>query len=168
MIVAIDIAVVFIVAVLRAKHRRAKGAGKVIDVVFPLQGSNVGSSESAAALMAEKAQPSKVVGFAERIWASVMFILGGEEFGSYDLAAVLQRKGHISQLWELSLEGTRNFHTHPAFEAIQVESAVQGPNKLTRQRLSALLTCPHGTTDFSPVSLLRPVPLAADSRLVLP
>lgn len=51
-IVAVHLAVVLVVAVLGAEYGGAQGAGEVIDVVFALEGCDVGPSQRSAALMA--------------------------------------------------------------------------------------------------------------------
>jgi hypothetical protein len=41
MVVAIDLSIMFIVAVLRTKHRRAHRTSEVVDVIFPVEGRDV-------------------------------------------------------------------------------------------------------------------------------
>jgi len=54
-VVAINLPIVLIIAVLCSKYRRAQGAGEVIDVVLAFQRRDVGPAECASALVAEKA-----------------------------------------------------------------------------------------------------------------
>jgi hypothetical protein len=51
-IVAVDIAVMFVVTVLGAKHCRTYGASEVVDVVLVVEGGDVGSPQRSVALMA--------------------------------------------------------------------------------------------------------------------
>jgi hypothetical protein len=60
----------------------------VLDVVFPLEGSDVRATEGLSAFVAEKVESAEVVGLAERVLAR--WLVGDrEEFGGYNLAAVL-------------------------------------------------------------------------------
>ena len=85
---AVDMAFMLVVGVLRAEHSWADAAGEVLDVIFSIKGGNVRPTQSTAACVAEKVEPSEVVRLAERILIGWM-IGYGEEFGSDDLAAVL-------------------------------------------------------------------------------
>lgn len=88
-IMAVDLPIVLIVAVLSAKDGRAERARKMVDMVLPLKRCDVGSSQSPAALVAEEAKASKIVRLAQGILALPIFILGRKEFGCHDLPAVL-------------------------------------------------------------------------------
>ena len=89
MVVAEDIPFMFIVRVLRAEDGRTDAAGEVFDVIFAVEGGDVGAAESTTAGVAEEVEASEVVGFAE--WVLVGRVVGdGEEFGGYDFVAVLQ------------------------------------------------------------------------------
>jgi hypothetical protein len=61
---AIDLAVVFVVTVLRSEHSWAYGAREVIDVVLLIQSSDIRSSECSITFLADKIQSSEVIGFA--------------------------------------------------------------------------------------------------------
>lgn len=52
-IVTIYLAVMFVIAVLSPKHRRAERAGEVVDMVLVIEGSDIGPAKSSAALMAQ-------------------------------------------------------------------------------------------------------------------
>lgn len=87
-VVAVDAALVLIVAVRGAEDGGADGAGEVLDVVFAVEGGDVGAAQGLATVEAEQVEPAKVVGFAEGVLAGGL--LGdGEELGGDDLAAVL-------------------------------------------------------------------------------
>ena len=95
-VVAIDVAIVLVVAVLRAKDGRAEGTGEVLHVVLAVERSYVGAAEGTTTLEAEEAQAPEVVGLAEGVLATAFFVLGREEFGGDDLATVLWREGEMS------------------------------------------------------------------------
>lgn len=78
-VVAIDLPIVLVVAVLGAKDSRTKRACEVVNVVFSFQRRDVGSSESATTLVAEQAESSKVICLAERVLALAIFVVGREE-----------------------------------------------------------------------------------------
>jgi hypothetical protein len=90
-VMAVNLAIVLVVAVLGAEYCRAQGACEVVDVILALERGNVGPPQCAAALMAEQAEPAEVVCLAERVWAPAILVVCREEFGSYNLSAVLQR-----------------------------------------------------------------------------
>jgi hypothetical protein len=70
----------------------------VLDVVFALEGGDVGAAEGLAAFVAQQIETAKVVCFAERVLARGL--LGdGEELGGDDLAAVLDS---VSVVWSKS------------------------------------------------------------------
>lgn len=48
-VMAVNLAIVLIIRILGAKDRRANAARKMLNVVFPVQGSNVGSAQSSPA-----------------------------------------------------------------------------------------------------------------------
>lgn len=89
MIMAVHLAIVLVVAVLRPKDGRTDRTRKVLDMVFPVDGGNVGSSEGATTFVAEKVQSTKVVRFAKRILLRAPWFIHREELGRDDLAAVL-------------------------------------------------------------------------------
>lgn len=88
MVVAVDAALVLVVAVRGAEYGRTDRAGEVLDVVFPFESSDVGAAECLSAFMAEQVESAEVVGLAERVLAWG-FVGDREEFGGYNLAAVL-------------------------------------------------------------------------------
>lgn len=92
-IVAINIPVMLVVAVLSAKHRRAQAAGEVIDVVFTVKSGDVGPSKCAAAVVTKKTQSSEIISFAKRVLAVPLLVVYGEELGCYNLTAVLETQG---------------------------------------------------------------------------
>lgn len=89
MIVTVDLVLVFVVAVFRAEDRRTDGAGEVLDMIFPVQSSDVRTSQGTAAVMTQQIQSSKIVGLAEGIGRGALAVVGGEELRSNDLPALL-------------------------------------------------------------------------------
>lgn len=89
-VVAVDVGIMLVIAVLGAENSIAHGTRKVIDVVFSIQSSNVGASQGASTLVAEKAESSKIVGFAKRILALTITVVRREEFGGYYLSTILE------------------------------------------------------------------------------
>ncbi len=118
--VAKDVAVVLVVAVLRAKDGGADRAGKVLDVELLAKRRDVAAPERTAALCADEIQTAEVVGLAKRKETTcsgrVDHVIGGrEELGSHDLLAVV------------------------AAEAVQVIDTAESSNKLTGHDFAARL-----------------------------
>lgn len=139
-IMAVNLPVVFVVAVLSAEDGGTEGARKMVDVVLPLQCCNVRSSKGSAALVAEQAEASKVVRLAEGVLALPVFIFGRKELGCHDLSAVLWKL-----LCQLAPGLTNRCSTYPALEAVQMKRPVQGAHKLPGQGLTTLLACSSAT-----------------------
>ena len=89
MVVTVNVAVVFVVAVLGAEDSRTERACEVVDMIFAVKGCNVGASECTSALEAQQAKPSEVISLAERVLPFTVLILRREELGCYYLTAVL-------------------------------------------------------------------------------
>ena len=87
-VVAIDIALVLIVAVLGAKDCRTDGTSKVLNVVFAIESSDIRAAKGATAVIAKEIESSKVVSLTQRVlvWR---LIWNREEFGGDNLVAVL-------------------------------------------------------------------------------
>lgn len=152
-VVAVDVAVVLIVAILGTKDGGAERACEVVDVVLAVEGGDVGAAKGASALMAYQAQSSKVVGFAQRILALPIFIFGREEFGRHNLAAVLHGASAADTPSERRNVATAR--THPTLEAVQVKRAVQGSHKLAGEGLAALVADARLAAGGTSVSLSR-------------
>lgn len=90
-IVTIDLPVVFVVAVLCTKDRRANRAGKMLNVIFSIQGGDVGPAQSAITLVTQQPEPAKIVSLAEGILATAILPVDGKEFGSDIGATILSR-----------------------------------------------------------------------------
>lgn len=86
---AIDTALVLVVAVGRAKDGGADGAGEMLNVVFAVERSDVGATQSLSALEAEQVESAKIVGLAQRVLTRGLFG-DGEEFRCDNLVAVLR------------------------------------------------------------------------------
>jgi hypothetical protein len=95
-IVAIDAAVMFVVAVLCPKDGGTDGAGKVLDMVFPIECGYVRTAQSISACETDEIQSFEIVLFAQGVlvWA---FVGDGKELGSYNLTALLETR-HMCQL----------------------------------------------------------------------
>jgi len=61
----------------------------VVNMVLAVEGGDVGAAQGAAALVAEQAQASEVVGLTEGILSLAVLIIRREELGCDDVAAVL-------------------------------------------------------------------------------
>jgi hypothetical protein len=70
-VVAIDHPIMFVVRVLRPKDGRADGTGKVLNVIFAVQGSDVASPKSLAAGVANHVESAEIVALAKRILVAV-------------------------------------------------------------------------------------------------
>lgn len=88
-VVAIDLPIVLVVAVLGTKDSRTKRAREMVNVIFPFQGRDVGSPEGATTLVAEQAESSKVISLAKGVLALAIFVVGWEELRRDDLTAIL-------------------------------------------------------------------------------
>jgi hypothetical protein len=64
MIVTIYAAFVFVVAVGCAKDGRTYRAGEMLDVVFAVEGCDVGAAEGLAALETQQVQTAEIIGLA--------------------------------------------------------------------------------------------------------
>lgn len=91
MVVAVYLAIVFVVAVRRAKDCWAHRAGKVVDMIFAVESGDVGSTKSLAALVAEETQTPEVISLAKGVLAVAILIVDGEEFRGDNLSTVLYR-----------------------------------------------------------------------------
>ena len=89
-VMAVDMAIVFVIAVLGAKHGRAQGASEVVDVILAFEGGDVRPPQGSAALMAQEPEAAEVVRLAEGVLAPAVLVVCREEFGGYNLPAVLQ------------------------------------------------------------------------------
>ena len=67
MVVAVDIPIVLVVAVLSAEYGRTHRAGEVLNVVFAVEGGDVGAAQGTAASEAEEIEAAEVIRLAERI-----------------------------------------------------------------------------------------------------
>ena len=90
-VVAKDLPVMLVVAVLRAEDGWTYRACKVVDVILPIQSRDVGSSQGTSAMVTEEAETAKVVGFTKRVLALAVLIVGRKELRSHNLAAILTK-----------------------------------------------------------------------------
>lgn len=88
-IVTKHLIIMFIVAILGPKDRWTRGAGKMLYMVFSIQGGNIRSTESTSALVAEKIQPSEVINLTQWIFRTTISVLDRKEFRCYNFSAVL-------------------------------------------------------------------------------
>ena len=88
-VMAVDAAFVFVVRVLRPEDCRTNGAGEMLNVVFPLERSDVRPAKSSTTRMTKQIQASKIVGLAE--WILVWWLIGNrKELRGYDLVTILR------------------------------------------------------------------------------
>jgi hypothetical protein len=169
-VMAINLAVVLIVAILGSKHCWAQGAGEVVDMIFPVERRDVGPAKSSAAFVAQQSQPAKVICLAEWVLPFSIIVVGGEELGGNDLTAVLIKKKVVNTRREShntavpALGGGRRT-TYAALEAVQVKGPVQCTHKLACQGLAALLAYAHLAAGRPRTPRPGSVPLSAASRL---
>jgi hypothetical protein len=97
MVVAVYVSLVFVVTVLSTKDGRAYRAGKMFDVVFAVEGGDVGSTEGASTCMAEQVESAEVIRFAKRVLVRRLF-WHGEELGRDDFAAVLNTVSNCTEV----------------------------------------------------------------------
>lgn len=88
-VMAINLSIVLIVAVLGAKDSGTKRACEMVNVIFAFQGRDVGSPEGTTTLIAEQAESSKIICLAEGVLTLAVVVVGGEELGCDDLTTVL-------------------------------------------------------------------------------
>lgn len=72
----------------------------------------------------------------------------------------------LARRWEVG-QGGKEGRTYSALEAVEMESAVEGANKLARQLLAALFAHTDLAAGGATRPLLRPVPLGALARRLL-
>ena len=87
---AVDLAIVLVVAVLRSEYCWACRACEVINVILSLQGCDVRTAQSTVALIADQIKTSEVISFTKGILALSILFIDWEEFGSYYLPTVLE------------------------------------------------------------------------------
>lgn len=88
-VMAVNLVCVFVVAVLCTENSRADGAGEMLNMVFPIKCSDVGSSKSPATFKAQQIESSEVINLAQRVLAVALFVINGKKFRGHDLPAVL-------------------------------------------------------------------------------
>ena len=76
----VDFPLVFIVRVLGSKHGVAKRTRKVFDMVFFIEGRDVGPAKRRSTSRAKEIDTTKVVRFAERVFETRVGFFDGEEF----------------------------------------------------------------------------------------
>ena len=91
-VVAINLPLMLVVIVFRTESCRADGACKVVDVKLSIQGRDIRPSKRPPTSKTKEVQSSKIVGLAERILSFASFIVNWEEFGCYDLSAILSEE----------------------------------------------------------------------------
>ncbi len=91
-VVAVDLAIMLVVAVLRTENCRTDRAGEVFNVILSIDSRDVRPTQRATTLMAEKVKTPKVVSFTQGILVCAVFLVNREEFGSNRLATILYSK----------------------------------------------------------------------------
>lgn len=135
MVMAIDLAVMLVVGVLRPKDGWAYAASEVFNVVFALQRCYIRATQCTPAGMAEQVESSKIVGLAQGILPLSVLVVYREELVGDNNSAVL--------LGLASAHATLGRKPYLASEAIQMECCSERSYELTRQRLCTLSTCPY-------------------------
>lgn len=87
--VTVHLVLMLVVRILRAKHCRAYGAGKVLNVVFSIQSRDVRATQGATTRVTEELQSSEVVRFTQRILLGFVFSVDREKFRCDNLATIL-------------------------------------------------------------------------------
>lgn len=164
MVMTVHLTIVFVVAIGSAKNGWTDRTGEMVDVVFAIEGGDVGSTQGLSALVAKEAKAPKIIGFAERVLAVAVLVVNGEELGSDNLSTILQLKGAKRDVLasqkllgikqterggglqdQRSLEGESRQRldlrepTYTAFEAIEMVCAIEGADKLASQLKTTLL-----------------------------
>lgn len=135
-VVAVYISLVLVIAILGAKDGRTYRAGKVFDMVFAIESSDIGSAEGASTCMAEQVQSAEVIRFAKRVLIRRLF-WDGEEFGCDDFTAVLNTVSNCT--------GVRvSESTNVAGEALKMVGAAQSAYELASQMATTLCAYPVG------------------------
>jgi hypothetical protein len=70
---AVDVAVVLVVAILSTEHSGTGGASEMLYVIFPVEGSDVGAPQRIPARKTDEIQATEVIPFTEGVlvWAFV-------------------------------------------------------------------------------------------------
>lgn len=89
MVVTVNVAVVFIVAILSSEDGGAEGACKMVHMVLAIKRRNVRSTKSTAALVAKKSQSAKIVSLTQRVLSTSFLVIGWKELRGNDLATIL-------------------------------------------------------------------------------
>ena len=119
---AVHFILMFVVTILSPEDGRTHGAGEMLYMVFSIQRSNVGSSQSTPTLITEEVQASKIVSLAQRIFASSVGVLDRKELRSHDLSAIL--RSAVS--WRFCAQQSM-LYAYPAHEAFQMKCPFQSP-----------------------------------------
>ena len=86
---AVDLALMLVVGILRTKNGRTHGAGEMFDMVFTVQGRNIGATQGTTALVTEQIQTSEIVDLAKGVLPTAVFPVDGKELGRDNLTTVL-------------------------------------------------------------------------------
>lgn len=86
---AVDLALMLVIGVLCTKNRWTHGAGEMFDMVFTVQGRNIGATQGTTALVTEQIQTSEIVDLAKGVLPTAVFRIDREKLGRDNLAAVL-------------------------------------------------------------------------------
>lgn len=149
MVVAINVALVLVVAVLRSKDCWTYRACEVLNVVFSIQCGNVRATKCASTSMTEEIQSSEVICLTQGVLVWGMFG-DGEELGCHNLAAVLvQPVNYI--LWQYQAL----LFAYLACKAFQMIRVLQRSYKLSCQDVSALPTVSYSAAGALPADSLQ-------------
>lgn len=139
--VAIHLALVFVVRVLRTKHRRTYRAGEMFNMILAVQSRNIRATQGTTTLMAQKIQSSEVVSLAQRVLSTAIVGIDGKELGRNDIAAILRCN---RQNWRHA-KSRRFCATYLAFKTLKMKGCTQRPYELTSKGFTALFADPRCT-----------------------
>lgn len=77
-VMAVDVALMLVVAILGAENGRANGACEMLDMIFAVECCDVGGSQGLTTSIAEKIEAPEVVGLAQRVLIGAL-VGDGEE-----------------------------------------------------------------------------------------
>lgn len=137
---AVHLALVFVIGILGTEYCGTHGASEMFDMIFAIQGGDVGATKSTTTFVTEQVQTSEIIDFTERV-LSATFCFDRKEFRRNDLTTVLYPQSISSLLCFPTTETKCTYLTSKAFQMI---CRAQGPHELTDEGLAAFLAQPRG------------------------
>jgi hypothetical protein len=142
--VAVDVALVLVIGVLGAEDGGTDGTSEVLNVVFAVEGGDVGSAQCIAASEADQVEAAEVVSLAQRVLIGA-FVGDGEELGGYYLAAFLERgvRAWSAVSGSRSRAHTRGGSAYMTCKALEMVGRVEGSHELATKRIATFGTNPR-------------------------